>query len=90
MTKCAEPLHETFGDDVHTVLFGVDAKTREIYVVGYNDEHDVLLGPMRILETASELRLAKQVKLDSFDRALLVLTQFGELLVFYFSNLHNL
>lgn len=80
VTTCSEPVLETLGDDVHTVLFGVHAETREIYLVGYNDEHDVLLGPMRILDTASELRLAKQVRLDSFDRALLVLTQFGKFL----------
>ena len=61
------------------MLFGVDTKTRDLYVVGYDSSHEIVLGPMRILDSISEVRLAQQVRLDSFDRALIVLTQFGKL-----------
>ena len=64
---------------VHTILYGVDAKTRDLYVVGYDSSHEIVLGPMRILDSTSEVRLAQQVRLDTFDRALIVLTQFGKL-----------
>ena len=47
-------------------------------MVGYDQNHAVIVGPIRVLDTLSEIRLAQKVRFDSFDRSLLVQTQFGK------------
>ena len=47
-------------------------------MVGYDENHAVLVGPIRVLDSVSEIRLAQKVRFDSFDRSLLVMTQFGK------------
>ena len=63
-------------ESVETVLYGVSDNSKDIYVVGYDKSHQVQVGPIQILENVEHIVYPRQIRYDSVDNCLYILTEF--------------